>query len=412
MKLSRIISSSLSPNTEPDDAQLALRTFFSPWCWKKNSALVQVGEWFSKYFPGFQIEFFNSGRSALLALLKSFEIGQDDEVLVQAFTCVAVPNSIIWAGAKPVYVDIDETFNMNVKDIQKKITKNTKALIVQHTFGIAADMNQVSSFCKKHKILLIEDCAHALGATYNGEKLGSIGDAAFFSFGRDKVISSVWGGAAIINSPARPGRAKLAEYQKSLSYPSHFWILQQLLHPIAFSIILPLYSNGIGKIILLLMQKMKLLSIPVYSQEKRGIKPEEFPKKYPNALAMLLVNQLKKLDKYNLMRRQTAKFYRESFCAVKNIELPKIREGSIYLRYPLLAKDLDQMRQIARRSGIILGNWYHNIIDPKGVDYEAVGYKKGSCPKAEKYASRIINLPTRISLSEAVRVVEAVKMIQ
>ena len=120
-------------------------------------------------------------------------IGEGDEVLVQAFTCVAVPNSVLWAQATPVYADIDATLNIDPIDVEKKITNRTKAIIVQHTFGIPADMDALVALAKKHNILLIEDCAHSLGATYKGKKVGTFGDAAFFSFGRDKVVSSVFG---------------------------------------------------------------------------------------------------------------------------------------------------------------------------------------------------------------------------
>ncbi len=194
------ITISLSPNTEADDVFLAVKTIIQPLLWKTGKATSDAEQWFRNYFSVEQAVSFNSGRSALLAILKAFGIGEGDEVLVQAFTCVAVPNSVLWAGAKPVFVDIDATLNMDPKDAEKKITKNTKALIVQHTFGVPAQMDKIIALAKKHHLILIEDCAHALGATYKGKKVGTFGDAAFFSFGRDKVVSSVFGGMAIINA--------------------------------------------------------------------------------------------------------------------------------------------------------------------------------------------------------------------
>ncbi len=81
----------------------------------------------------------------LYEILKAFEIGDGDEVLVQAFTCVAVPNSVRWTSAKPVYVDIDNTYNIDPSDDAQKITPKTKAIIVQHTFGTPADMDAIIS---------------------------------------------------------------------------------------------------------------------------------------------------------------------------------------------------------------------------------------------------------------------------
>ncbi len=404
------ITISLSPNTESDDVRLALRTLFFPHAWKEGNATYKVEQWFCRYFSVDSAVSFNSGRSALLAILKAFGIGEGDEVLVQAFTCVAVPNSVLWAGATPIYVDIDDSFNMDPKEVEKKITKQTKVMIVQHTFGIPAQVDQLVQLAKKHHLILIEDCAHALGATYKGKKVGTLGDAAFFSFGRDKVVSSVFGGMAIINGKWKMENGKLEQYQKSLSYPSYFWIFQQLFHPIAFSIILASYNILIGKILLLILQKLRLLSFPVYPEEKKGKQPSDFPAKFPHALAILLINQLKKLERYNENRKQVADFYRDQMSQKSDFKFTPEVGGAIYLRFPFLFSKSPQLIKKVRQQEIYLGNWYHNIIDPTGVDYQAIGYVFGSCPKAEKVASQILNLPTRISLHDAKKVVEAINL--
>ena len=92
---------------------LSCQTVLMPWLWKKGRVIAQSEQWFESYLPDSTAVSFNSGRSALLAILKAFNIGEGDEVLVQAFTCVAVPNSVCWAGARPVYADIDKTLNID-----------------------------------------------------------------------------------------------------------------------------------------------------------------------------------------------------------------------------------------------------------------------------------------------------------
>ena len=318
---------------------------------------------------------------------------------------MAVPNSVLWAGASPKYVDIDATLNIDPTDVEKKITNRTKAIIVQHTFGIPADMDALVALAKKHNIPLIEDCAHSLGATYKGKKVGTFGDAAFFSFGRDKVVSSVFGGMAIINAKCKMQNAKLREYQKNLPYPSYFWIFQQLLHPIAFSVILLLYDVIIGKALLILLQKLRLLSFPVYPEEKRGKQPLDFPAKFANSLAVLLLQQLIKLERYNNTRKEVVQYYQSALKDRKGITQIKVRDGSIFLRFPLLVDNPDKLLKQAKKHGILLGNWYRCVIDPKGVDYTSVGYGIGSCPKAEEAARHIVNFPTRISEMQAKRVV-------
>lgn len=396
MLLHRVISCSLSPNTEKDDVVLALQTILSPWRWQIGTEREKVKAWLSDYFDVDTIFLFDSGRSALFAILQAFDIGAGDEVIVQAFTCVAVPNSVLWAGAKPVFADIDDTLNIDCDDVDKKITKRTKAIVLQHTFGIPANLDKLVAVAKKHGLILIEDCAHSLGASYKGKKIGTFGDGAFFSFGRDKVVSSVWGGAAIISTKYKIQSTKLKQFQEKLKYPSLFWIFQQLLHPIAFSFILPLYDVQIGKIFLLLLQKLRLLSKPVFPEELNGQRPKGFPARFPNALAILLLNQLKKLERYNKNRLEIARFY-----AKKNVD-------GVYLRFPMLVDNPAEIIQKAKKNGVLLGNWYHNIIDPPGVDLEVVGYIRGSCPKAEEIARRIINLPTRITHSEAEYVIQQI----
>lgn len=394
------ITIGLSPNTESDDVWISVKTIFTPWSWKNGNELNRVEEWFKNYFSSSEVFLFNSGRSALIAVLKSFDIGLGDEVLIQAFTCVAVPDPVIWQGAKPIFVDIDETLNIDPKLLEKHINKKTKAIVVQHTFGIGAEIKLIKKIAQKYNLILIEDCAHALGANVDGQLLGTFGDAAIFSFGRDKVISSVFGGMAMISGKRKVESGKLKEFHKSLSQPSYFWIFQQLLHPIIFALILPLYNVIIGKIILLLLLKIKFLSRPVYKEELIGGKPNMFPAKYPNALARLLLRQLNKLDYYNKTRRKIVSYYFDKLKDHKNISLPVSHNGAIYLRFNVLTPISSEILKKAKAKGILLGNWYRNVVDPKDVDYDKIGYKLNSCPNAEDMAKLSVNLPTYPRLTE------------
>jgi len=382
----RVISPSLSPNCEADDVWGAVKTLFSPWKWKDGKELADVKDWFRKRFG--EAILFNSGRSALHAILKAFDIGVGDEVIVQAFTCVAVPNSVRWAGAKPVFADIDEMYNIDPESFENRITKKTKAVIVQHTFGRSANMKAILPIAKKHNLLVIEDFAHSMSLPMQG-------DAAFFSFGRDKVLSSVWGGAAIISTKHEARSTKLKQYQEKLPMPNAFWIFQQLLHPMMFTVILPTYNMGIGKLLLVLLQKLRLLSFPVYPEEKTGKQPSDFPARYPNALAALLLRQLHKLDRFTRQRREISKHYGEE---------------DAYLRFPMQVSDPEAVRDRAKARGILLGNWYHNIVDPNGVDFAAIGYQPGSCPKAEEASQHIINLPTRVTSKQAFDILQLVRI--
>lgn len=400
-----IISANLSPNTEHDDVWRAVFSLLTPWKWKQGRSIRLVEQWFCKNYRTDTSISFSSGRVALYALLRAFDIGSGDEVIVQAFTCVAVPNSVLWCGAIPVYADIDDSYNINPDGLLRLVTKYTKAIIVQHTFGIAANMSVICEFAKKHNLLLIEDCAHGLGGTHKGKALGTFGDGAFFSFGRDKILSSVWGGLAIIHSTQNSIVKKaLRDYHDTLPMSGNAWIVQQLFHPVLFSLILPLYTCGIGKVILFVAQKLRLLSFPVVRLELQGSMPKEIVARYPNALAELLVHQLAKLSRFTRNRQEVAQYYVDS---LKKIGIKtEFVEGAGYLRFPLQILNSKAMLDKAKRRGILLGNWYRHVIDPVGVRKTSIKYFEKSCPNAERASASIINLPTRISQMQARAIVQ------
>lgn len=338
-----------------------------------------------------------------MAILSSLGLEKGSEILLQAFTCNAVPNPVLWSGLKSVFVDVNEqTFNIDVKDLEKKITLKSKAVIVQHTFGLAAEMDEIIKICQEHNLILIEDCAHALGATYKGRKVGTFGKAAFFSFSRDKVISSVYGGMVITNDPSIA--EKIRQFQDKCGYPPCLWILQQLLHPVLMNwLILPTYKI-FGKYLLVLFQKLHILSKAVHWKEKRGLTPGYFPKRMPNALAILALNQFKKLERFNQHRREIAKFYAENLGG-------QLDEGNIYLRFTIKHPKAHEIIKQAWQGNILIGDWYTSPIAPYDTKLDKIGYNLGSCPKAEKLSKETLNLPTHIniSLKDAQKIIDFLK---
>ncbi|MFO7790645.1 MAG: aminotransferase class I/II-fold pyridoxal phosphate-dependent enzyme, partial [Bacteroidales bacterium] len=128
------------------------------------------------------IFFHYKGRVSLYAILKSMGIGEGDEVLIPAYTCVVVPNPIIYAGAKPVYVDIDPaTYNINTDLLEEAITSKTKVIVCQNTYGLSSGVGHIIDIAKKHKLYTIEDCTHGFGGHYHGKPNGTYCDASFFS---------------------------------------------------------------------------------------------------------------------------------------------------------------------------------------------------------------------------------------
>ncbi len=401
---------SLSPNVEKEDRHLAWRLLLQPWNWRSGSAIGECEEWFKNYFDVPYAWGVNSGRSGLFLILQALGIGEGDEVLLQAFTCNAVPNPVLWVGATPIYVDVDEdSLNIDSVDCEKKITPRAKAIIVQHTFGYPADMDRILAIAKKHNLVVIEDCAHALGATYTptspppqgggkgGGKIGTLGDVAFFSFGRDKVVSSVYGGMVIGGKNLAIARKLHQEYEQ-LSFPNLFWIKQQLLHPIVMEWIMRWYS--VGKFLLVVLQKLHLLSLAVQPKEKRGEQPSFFPRRLPNALAALAFSQLQRLECFNAHRRQLAQFYREKIGGSYTHLQSENASEAIFLRYTVRHPNAHAILKAARKEGLYLGDWYRSVIAPVDTDLSAMRYTLGSCPRAELLSKEVFNLPTHIRIRE------------
>lgn len=410
------ISISLSPNVERDDVGLALKLLFQPWKWKKGKAAQNFEKNFAQWLGVKYAVSFNSGRSSLYAILKTLNLSERSDVLLQAFTCNAVPNPILWAGLNPVYVDCGNDFNIDIEDLKNKInhslirTDKRMVLVVQYTFGLPANIDEVMKITEENNVILIEDCAHALGAEFNGKKVGTFGKAAFFSFSRDKVISSVYGGMAVTNDSKIA--KKLLELQKEFGSSSYFWIFQQLLHPILLHfIILPIYNFlDLGKIFLIISQWAHILSKAVSWKEKRGLRPDYFPHALPNALAIMAENQFNKLEKFNNHRKKIAEFYYEELQNSEYI-LPQ-KNGNIFLRFAVQhPKAHEIIYEAWHNENILLGDWYTTPIAPDDTKLEEMKYTMGMCQNAERLSKKTLNLPTHINIKieNAKRIVSFLK---
>lgn len=396
----KVIQTALSPNNTWRDTLAALGMIILPWnwlSWRKGRAVGKLEDEFREMMGVNYALAVGSGREALYLILKSLNLAEGDEVIVQSFTCMVVINSILWNGLKPVYVDIDNTFNFSAADLSKKITAKTKAVIVQHTFGIPAEILKIKKVCEDNKIVLIEDCAHALGASVDGKPVGTFGDLGFYSLGRSKVISCVNGGIVICsNKKYQAGLDKLAQHLK-LS-PRRI-IFQNLMHPLICSLAKALYFSPAGKAIMVLAQKLKLINLEVTPGEKKASKPHYFPIRLANAMAKLALIQLKLLKKFNQHRRDAANFYFKNLRAGQKIN-PAEFPGAIFLRYPLLIKNPIKVLQAAKKKGIILGDWYTTPIAPPDINKSKTAYHDGQCPHCEEINQKVINLPTYQNLNK------------
>lgn len=154
----------------------------------------KLEEELKKYFNQ-EVLCVNNGTSALKLCLLANNIGYGDEVIVPCLSFIATASSCLSVGAIPIFCEIDETFTIDPQDIEQKITKKTKAIVVVHYQGYSCNMDKIKQIAKRYKLILIEDVAQAFGAKYNNKLLGTFGDSAAFSFQSCKIITCGEGGA-------------------------------------------------------------------------------------------------------------------------------------------------------------------------------------------------------------------------
>jgi dTDP-4-amino-4,6-dideoxygalactose transaminase len=363
-----------------------------------------LSEQFSTLFDVKHAYAFDSGRVALHAALRALQVKKGDHVVVQSFTCVVVPDAVIATGAKPIYVDIDETYNIDVTALRNMLAadSNVKTVIVQHTFGQPARIHEIIRLCTEFGVTVVEDCAHSLGAKVGGQLVGTFGDAAIFSFGRDKVLSSVSGGIAIANRSDVSKR--LADYYATLPYPSRHWIAQRLIYPAIFEKAKWWYHVGpIGKLIIEITKRLHITPLVIAPKEKRGHFPT--PHKMPAVLAMWATKHLRLLKWYNKHRQKLAAIYTRELAELiaDGTLVPQPTHAgteSIWLRWSMQTERAEELRRVCKKYGILLGNWYDTPVAPRDTDLDSVHYAMGCAPRAEQLGRRIVNLPTSITTSE------------
>lgn len=167
----------------------------------KGPAVTDFEVSFSKYLGAEYCVGCGNGTDALELILRALNIGSGDEVIVPALTWIATAEAVNNVGAEPVFVDINSTtYTIDTSRIEEKITKKTRAIIPVHLYGNPAEMNEIVILCKKHNLFLVEDCAQAHGAEYNGKKVGTFGVASSFSFFPSKNLGAFGDGGAVITN--------------------------------------------------------------------------------------------------------------------------------------------------------------------------------------------------------------------
>lgn len=310
----------------------------------------------------------SSGTAALHLALLALGIGKGDEVIVPDFTFPATANTVELCGAKAVLTDVDlDTFNINIADLERKITTRTKAIMPVHQFGTPADMDEILDVARKKKLRVIEDAACALGAGYNNKKCGSLADVACFSFHPRKIITTAEGGMLTTNN------SKIADFCRRMR------------------------NHG-----------MKTVDKSRHGAQRRDKKILFYDAGYNYRLseiaAVMGISQMKKLNKIIESRLRLAREFNEGFRNAAFFKTPAIFSNmkQIFQSYVVLLKkgvDRDKFMTLLKEEGIetTIGNHALHIQPYFRRKY---GYKPKFCPMSYEAYFRSLTLPLYPSMTK------------
>ena len=322
----------------------------------------------------------SNGTDALVLAIKACGVAEGDEVITTPFTFFATAEAVSLTGATPVFVDVeDKSFNIDPGNIESKITSRTKAILPVHIFGQAADMDSINALAKKHGLYVIEDACQAIGAKYNGQYTGALGDIACFSFFPTKNLGA-FGDAGMVTT----NDDSLAILCKALR------------------------EHAGGK----MGADAKALREGVYNE--RNVAEENSlynPYKYYNYLighnarmdaiqAAILSVKLKHLDSFNSKRAATAEYYIK---ALKDSDVitPYVfeRRRHSWHQFAIRTKSKDTLGEYLSESGITTGAFYPVPLHLQKA-YDNLGYKPGDLPVSEMLSKETLCLPIFPELSE------------
>lgn len=260
--------------------------------WGRNTPnVLQLEADLCQYFDVEYCILTQSGTSALHMAIAALGIGPGDEVITTSYSFIATPLAILHANAIPVFVDIDaQSCNISVKEIEKKINPSTKAILPVHMHGLPANMDEINALAKKHGLAVIEDGCQAHGAVYKGKKAGNLADVSCFSLNGSKNLTTGGDGGFLLTN-------NKAIYEKALSVALYGKNFETNQHP----------HNSITG----LGWMYRIQEIP----------------------AAIALNQLKRLDNYNAIRRKNAEYLTQGLSVIKGIQTPVVPDDRTHVYY-------------------------------------------------------------------------------
>ncbi len=308
---------------------------------------------------------FNSGTSALHAIMLAYNIGLGDEVIVPSFTFIATANAPLFVGARPVFAEIEEATNgLDPQDVERKITARTKAILPIHYGGCPCRIDRIKEIANDHNLILIEDMAEAFGAKIKDNRIGTFGHSAVLSFCQNKIITTGEGGAVVTDSREICEKLRIIRSQGRKRTGDYFC------------------SVGDSEYVTL-----------------------GYNFRISDILAALGIAQLQKVDKIIEMRRKNAKYMDKGLLGIPEIKRPETPDGffHVYQMYNIKINGGKGLRD--RLISYLLSNGIMSKVNFQPVHLtqyyrDKFGYKEGDLPITEKVSDQVLTLPMYPTMSE------------
>jgi dTDP-4-amino-4,6-dideoxygalactose transaminase len=342
-----------------EEEQEVLKVLRSRWL-STGPVTQRFEKTFSEYLGGGYAIAVSNGTAALHLALKSLDLKEGDEVILPSLTFIATANAVLYIRAKPIFADIvsKEDLNISPEEIERKITKKTKAIMVMHYGGYPCDMKAILGIAKRHGLYVIEDAAHAPGAEYQGKRCGFIGDIGCFSFFSNKNLVTGEGGMVVTRNKTWAEKVRRMR------------------------------SHG-----------MEALSWDKYRGHLSSYDIQEVGYNYRTTeiQSTLGLVQLKKLDRNNGKRKRLVEIYLKELQEVHEISLPfsKFKGNPSYHLFPILvAPSIDRNKVMERLKDFeIQTSVHYPPVHLFSLYRKRFGFKMGMFPKTEEVSRREVTLP-------------------
>ncbi|HEY2904746.1 MAG TPA: aminotransferase class I/II-fold pyridoxal phosphate-dependent enzyme [Vicinamibacterales bacterium] len=342
------------------------------------------------------------GRMAFYYILQALDLPAGSEIIFPALTFWVVPELARVAGLKVVFADVDpRTFTIDPKSVERVITGKTRAIVPTHLYGLACDMDAILEIAARHNLIVLEDCAHALGATFKGKAVGTFGTGALFSFQTLKPLNCYGGGAALLKDQALA--AKVRRIVEALPWPSEKRVRDRLLVGRLQRIFIKPWVFSISLFPVLWVSALVDANPDVFLWEKiRSLHPlpPEYSERFPNVQAAIGVQALAHLDRWTGQARAHAEQMNRALGGLPGVQVPYVPPGCTHVYYQYCVygpPQIDRDRLVVRsvRRGIDIET-LHVDVPP---DMELFADAKAEADGARR-ATQAIQIPVYSSLTD------------